>query len=119
MSTDSVERRGTPANYELTRASVDFNVVSGRRLGRGSPRYRIAEPAGKRLAKARLEEGVAGVTRLHELVAQHNDDGNSEVVVGIETDRGPWVLALIAAGHQVFAINPLQIARYRERRTVS
>src|SRR3546814_8209189 len=39
--------------------------------------------------------------------------------VGIETDRGPWVLALIATGYQVFAINPLQVARYRERRTVS
>lgn len=79
----------------------------------------LQNPAGKRLAKARLEEGVAGVARLHELVAQHNDGENSEVVVGIETDRGPWVLALIAAGYQVFAINPLQVARYRERRTVS
>ncbi|WP_336873922.1 IS110 family transposase [Rhodococcus qingshengii] len=79
----------------------------------------LQNPAGKRLAKARLEEGVAGVARLHELVAQHNDGKNSEVVVGIETDRGPWVLALIATGYQVFAINPLQVARYRERRTVS
>lgn len=59
----------------------------------------VQNPAGKRLAKARLEEGVAGVARLHELVAQHNDGENSEVVVGIETGRGPWVLALIAAGY--------------------
>lgn len=42
----------------------------------------LQNPAGKRLAKARLEEGVAGVARLHELVAQHNDGENSEVVVG-------------------------------------
>ena len=34
-------------------------------------------------------------------------------------DRGPWVIALIAAGYQVFAINPLQVARYRERHSVS
>ena len=40
-------------------------------------------------------------------------------MVGIETDRGPWVQALIAAGYQVFAINPLQAARYRERHSVS
>lgn len=79
----------------------------------------LQNPAGKRLAKARLEEGVTGVARLHELVAQHNDGENSEVVVGIETDRGPRVLALIAAGYRIFAINPLQVARYRERRTVS
>ena len=39
--------------------------------------------------------------------------------VGIETDRGPWVQALIAAGYEVFAVNPLQAARYRERHSVS
>ncbi len=41
------------------------------------------------------------------------------VVVGIETDRGPWVAALVAAGYQVFAINPMSVARYRERHSTS
>ena len=41
------------------------------------------------------------------------------MLVGIETDRGPWVQALIAAGYTVYPINPLQVARYRERHTVS
>jgi hypothetical protein len=41
------------------------------------------------------------------------------VVIGIETDRGPWVQALLAAGYLVYAINPLQSARYRERHSVS
>jgi transposase len=35
-------------------------------------------------------------------------------VIGIETDRGPWEQALLAAGYRVWAINPLQVARYRE-----
>ena len=39
--------------------------------------------------------------------------------VGIETDRGPWVAALIAAGYAVFAVNPLQASRYRGRHSVS
>jgi transposase len=43
----------------------------------------------------------------------------AEVAIGIETDRGPWVAALIAAGYTVFAINPLQVARYRQRHSVS
>ena len=48
------------------------------------------------------------------------EDGDSaEVVVGIETDRGPWVAALIAAGYRVFPVNPLQAARYRDRYQVS
>ena len=73
------------------------------------------------LAKRRLPEGVAGMARLHELVGQHlgEDADEAEVVVGIETDRGPWVAALVAAGYTVFAVNPLQASRYRERHGVS
>jgi transposase len=41
------------------------------------------------------------------------------VVLGIETDRGLWVQALIAAGYVMFAINPMQVARYRERHSTS
>jgi transposase len=41
------------------------------------------------------------------------------VEVGIETDRGQWVQALIAAGYEVFAINPMSVARYRERHSTS
>jgi hypothetical protein len=42
-----------------------------------------------------------------------------EVVVGIETDRGPWVSALVAAGYVVYSINPMSAARYRERHSTS
>ena len=48
-----------------------------------------------------------------------DEEDAGQVAVGIETDRGPWVAALIAAGYTVFAINPLQAARYRERHGVS
>ena len=41
------------------------------------------------------------------------------MVIGIETDRGLWVAALVAAGYQVFAINPMAAARYRDRHHVS
>ena len=40
-------------------------------------------------------------------------------MIGIETDRGPWVAALVAAGYVVYAVNPLQASRYRERHGVS
>jgi hypothetical protein len=45
--------------------------------------------------------------------------GAGQVLVGIETDRGPWVAALVAAGYRVFAINRMQVARYRERHSTS
>jgi Transposase/Transposase IS116/IS110/IS902 family len=81
----------------------------------------LVDHTGRRLAKARLPEGIAGITRLHELLAAHlaEDAEPGQVVVGIETDRGPWVGALVASGYQVYAINPMQAARYRERHGTS
>lgn len=80
----------------------------------------VQNPDGRRLATRRLPEGAAGVTALHELIAEHlDDDEPDQVVIGIETDRGPWVQALIAAGYRVYALNPLSVARYRERHTTS
>ena len=80
----------------------------------------LQDAAGRVLAARRLPEGVAGITRLHELVAGHQDgDDPSQVVVAIETDRGPWVRALVAAGYRVYAVNPKQAARHREVVAVS
>jgi transposase len=83
----------------------------------------LMDAAGRRLSKARLPEGVAGIARLHAMIgAQLGEDAETaagQVKIGIETDRGPWVQALIAAGYTVFAVNPLQAARYRERLGVS
>jgi transposase len=77
----------------------------------------LVDESGRRLARRRLPEGVEGLAALHALVADHLDEDAEpdQVVVGIETDRGPWVSALIAAGYTVYAINPRQVARYRER----
>src|SRR6202451_1887626 len=81
----------------------------------------LMDQAGRVLAKRRLPEGVAGMARLHELIGQQlgEDDQDAEVVIGIETDRGPWVGALAAAGYTVYGVNPLAASRYRERHGVS
>ena len=42
-----------------------------------------------------------------------------EVVVATETDRGLFVAAMAAAGYEVVAVNPLSVARYRERHSTS
>ena len=76
---------------------------------------------GQVLARRRLPEGVVGIRALHELVGEHSsrEESPPRVVVGIETDRGPWVQALLSAGYVVYAINPMSVARYRERHVVS
>ena len=81
----------------------------------------VMSEAGKVLAKKRLPEGAAGMSQLHGLIGRHvpEDADDVEVVIGIETDRGPWVAALIAAGYTVYPANPLLASRYRERHGVS
>ena len=60
----------------------------------------IEDDSGGLLARRRLPEGLAGITTLHELIAEHLDPSGEpdQVIVGIETDRGPWVQALLAGG---------------------
>jgi len=88
----------------------------------------IVDDTGRVLARKWLPEGLDGVTRLHALIWEHApiewadlEPGVAAamVKVGIETDRGPWVAALAASGYEVFAINPMSVARYRERHSTS
>jgi transposase len=88
----------------------------------------VVDDQGNRLARRRLPEGFDGIAALHTLIATHLPEewtdlepGQAQalVKVGIETDRGPWVAALVAAGYEVYAINPLSVARYRERHSTS
>jgi hypothetical protein len=81
----------------------------------------VMDEAGKVLARRRLPEGAAGIAQLHGLLGGllGEDAEDGEVLVGIGTDRGPWVAALVAAGYLVFPVNPLQAARFRQRHGVS
>jgi transposase len=81
----------------------------------------LMDQAGRTLARARLPEGAAGMAQLHAMIGEQlsEDADAAEVRVGIETDRGLWVAALAAAGYVVYGINPLQVARYRERHATS
>ena len=88
----------------------------------------VIDETGRLLVRRRLDEGVGGIEKFHEVVADHlpEDSEAQDAVVGIETDRGPWIQALLAAGYTVYPINPWrrfvsgaqvrQIARCRCRR---
>ena len=78
----------------------------------------VEDGDGKRLGRARLPEGVEGIARFHDLIAPFADDP-AEVVIGIETDRGLFVAALVAAGYDVYAVNPMSSSRYRDRHSAS
>jgi hypothetical protein len=80
----------------------------------------VMDAAGRVLARRRLPEGAAGMAGMHELIGDRlgEDADDAEVMIGIETDRGPWVGALVAAGYTVFGVNPLQASRFRARHAV-
>ena len=78
----------------------------------------LMDESGVQLARRRLPEGLGGIGAFHALVAEHADAPDG-VVIGIETERGLWVQALVAAGYQVYAINPLAVARYRDRHNLA
>ena len=69
------------------------------------------------LSSFRLPEGIEGLAQLHGRLARFATDPY-QVVVGIETDRGLWVQALVASGYLVYPINPKAVARYRDRHHV-
>jgi transposase len=78
----------------------------------------VQDEDGKRVGGGRLPEGVEGIARFHALVGSHVDTPE-QVVIGIETDRGLFVSALVAAGYLVFAVNPMSTSRYRDRHSTS
>lgn len=78
----------------------------------------VLDGEGTVLAKGKVSHDVSGVGQLHAMVADDVEDP-SEVVVGIETDRGLLVGSLVYAGYRVYAINPLAASRYRDRHAVS
>jgi transposase len=75
----------------------------------------LLDQDGRLLAAGRITDGLAGAGELHALVAAHAQDPG-QVAVGIETDRGLLVGALVAAGYQVYAVNPQVVSHYRSRR---
>jgi transposase len=78
----------------------------------------VIDPEGSVLAAVRVPDGIEGIARLHASIAEHAE-GPEDVLVGIETDRGLLVGALVAAGYRVFAVNPMSVDRYRDRHRTS
>src|ERR1700677_2304777 len=78
----------------------------------------VEDADGKRLGGGRLAEGGDGIARFHDLVGAFVEDP-AEVVIGMETDRGLFVSALVAAGYLVYAGNPMSTSRYRDRHSTS
>jgi transposase len=74
---------------------------------------------GALLARRRGRDDAAGLAALLELLAEHGDDPDAPVPVAIETPRGLLVACLRATGRKVYPVNPMSVARYRDRHSVA
>jgi transposase len=79
----------------------------------------LVDSEGQQLAKKRIGDDVAGFAELMTLLAEHGDSLEEPIPVAVETSRGLLVACLRATGRPVFAINPLAVARYRDRHSVA
>ena len=79
----------------------------------------LVDAGGAVLARLRIGDDAAGYTRLLTLLAAHGDTTGRPVPVAIETPRGLLVACLRAGDRKVFAVNPMAVARYRERYSVA
>jgi hypothetical protein len=71
------------------------------------------------VAKRRIDDSAEGFAELLALLADAGDSPDAPIPVAIETSRGLLVAALRATRRPVYAINPMAVARYRERHSVS
>jgi transposase len=79
----------------------------------------LADRDGKLLARLRIGDDAAGLAELLALLAEHGDSTGDRIPVAIETPRGLLVACLRATGRPVYPINPMAVARYRDRHSVS
>lgn len=79
----------------------------------------LVDADGHVAAKLRISDTIDGWRRLLELFAEHGDTSEDPIPVAIETTRGLLVACLRATGRTVYSINPMAVARYRERYTVA
>jgi transposase len=79
----------------------------------------LVDRDGKLLARCRISDDAAGLAELLGLLAEHGDSPADRIPVAIETPRGLLVACLRAAGRPVYPVNPMAVARYRDRHSVS
>jgi hypothetical protein len=79
----------------------------------------VVDDRGRLVAKRRISDDAAGLRLLLEVLTEHGDTADEPIPVAIETSRGLLVACLRATSRPVYAINPLAVSRYRERRTVA
>jgi transposase len=79
----------------------------------------LFDAEGNRVAERKVKHGGAGLQELCSWLIERTGAQAHEMAVAIETPRGPVVEVMLERGFQVFALNPKQLDRFRDRFSMS
>jgi transposase len=79
----------------------------------------LVDETGKLVAKRRIADDAEGYRRLLDLLTEVGDSPDCPIPVAVETARGLLISCLRTTGRKVYSINPMAVARYRERHRVA
>lgn len=79
----------------------------------------VVNEDGKLIGKRRITDDAAGLRTVLELLADCGDTAQDPIPVAVETARGLLLSCLRTTGRRMYSINPMAVARYRERYRVA
>lgn len=79
----------------------------------------LLDAEGRQVAQREFDHGGAGLTALRDWLLERTKAAPGQIAVAIEMPHGPVVEMLHEHGFVVFAINPKQLDRFRDRFTVA
>lgn len=79
----------------------------------------LMDSSGTVIERRQVEHSGDAIGKMLEWLACVSDDDPSCIAVGIEVPRGPLVESLIERGFAVYSINPKQLDRFRDRRSMA
>lgn len=93
---------------------MNYNLFVGIDWASKNHQVCVLDVEGKRLAEFSVKHSAAGMDQLANRLLERTQEA-STCAVSIELNRGPIVEGLIERGFHVFAINPKQLDRFRDR----
>ena len=79
----------------------------------------LLDAEGRQVGQREFAHGGAGLAELRDWLLEKTKAAPGQIAVAIETTHGPVVEMLLENGFAVFAINPKQFDRFRDRFTVA
>ena len=117
ISASRVLVKGGPS--QTARKETDLNTFCGIDWAEDHHDMAVIDAAGQLVIKRRISDDADGFAELLGMLESVGDTAHDPIPVAIETPRGLLVAALRATGRPVYAINPMAVARYRERHSVA